>query len=208
MDSGSIEELWGDFLLEGDNIDLLNSILCTVDESRQEVQPSKHEVLKMFRMMRPAEVKVVIVGQSPYEDDRACGIPFVSKSRDVPKTLEVIKNEIEEMYDCRIKDPNRMIFRWIEQGVFLLNSSLTVGVGKDCPKYLKDHTDLWQQFIARVLEHVCKKRTPVILMGSVAWRYSSFVASPALKVPHPVARGDKKFSAADCFAKIDFIDWR
>lgn len=189
-------------------MELLNSILYTIDASRQEIQPEKSEVLKIFRMMRPADVKVVIVGQSPYEDDRACGIPFVSKFKDVPRTLEAIKNEIEEMYDCRIKDPNRMIFRWMEQGVFLINSSLTVGVGKDCPKYLKDHTDLWQQFVSRVLEHVCKKRIPVILMGSVAWRYSACVASPALKVPHPVTRGEKKFSAADCFAKIESIDWR
>jgi uracil-DNA glycosylase len=203
-----MERLWRDFLEKDSNLELLNSILDTIDNSGQKIQPDKVDVLKIFRMLAPDDIKVVIVAQSPYETSDAGGIPFVSKRGNIPKTLEVLKNEVENIYGCRIYDPNKMIYRWIKQGVFLLNSSLTIGVDDHIPRYLRDHFDLWHEFIAKVLEYICTKDIPVILMGSVAWKYAVHIASSPIKTPHPVSRGDKKFSGEESFAKITFIDWK
>lgn len=179
--------------------------------SNQNIQPQKDEILQMFIMISPNKIKMVIVGQSPYPDDNACGIPFLSKKNIIPKSLENIKREIELEYDVNISNPNRMILSWIDQGVFLINCSLTIGVTGE--NYLRDHSILWKEFIVNLIQFVGRIDIPILLFGKEAWNLEEYIKSKmVLKVPHPVSRGNKEFVGCNVFSRandlVDLkIDW-
>jgi uracil-DNA glycosylase len=76
------------------------------------------------------KVKVVIMGQDPYHGvGQAQGLSFsVPESAKIPPSLRNIFKEIES--DCGIKNESGDLTRWLEQGVLLLNATLTVEQGK------------------------------------------------------------------------------
>lgn len=203
LEEESMFDHWSDFFGD-DNINLLSSITNTIDESNQKIQPSKDEVLQMFVMIPPEKVRVIIVGQSPYPDDNACGIPFLSKRNIVPKSLANIKKEVELEFKVQIGDPNRMILSWIEQGAFLINCSLTIGVTGE--KYLQDHSILWKEFIINLMRFIGSRNIPILLFGKEAWNMEEYFKSDfVLKVPHPVSRGNKEFIGCNVFSRANDI---
>jgi|SRR3979490_1793084 len=188
----SWDDCWKDFLCD-ENVNLLDSITKYIDESQQKIRPNKDEVLEIFTLINPKEIRAIIIGQSPYPNDDACGIPFVSANNNVPASLQNIVYEIEIEYGkCNIKDPNDMIRNWILQGVFIINTSPTIGIsGKE---YLRDHSIIWKEFMIKLLEYITKDTIPVLLFGKDAWSFEENIKSKCiLKVPHPVSRGDRKF---------------
>src|SRR5690348_4480120 len=77
---------------------LIDDILSTLYASSYNFAPKNVEVFRMLYEMRPEDIRVVIVGQSPYADGNACGIPFVTKSGTVTKTLQNIAKELSRQY--------------------------------------------------------------------------------------------------------------
>ena len=177
-------------------------------EQRYGVLPKLGKVFDMFRMIMPYDVKVVIIAQSPYPGScpstgitYACGPAFLP-SRGCATTPMTLRNIILEI--CRdfsankTKQPQEMLLDWIDQGVMLLNSSLTLGT--NCPKYLEDHTILWQEIMQDLVYTICKKVDPVfVFVGKDAWKLENSVSHPVggaqgkgstrvIKVSHPVAR--------------------
>ena len=100
-------------------------------------------------------VKVVILGQDPYyKKEQAMGLSFsVPKGIKLPLSLRNIYKEIED--DLRNSMPKSGdLTRWAEQGVLLLNTTLTVREAKP-----NSHKDLgWQEFTDAVIKAF--KRTP------------------------------------------------
>jgi uracil-DNA glycosylase len=90
------------------------------------IYPPKSQVFSAFTTDLN-EVKVVIIGQDPYHGPRqAHGLAFsVSESVAVPPSLENIFKEIHEDTGAPIPN-NGNLKRWAEQGVLLLNNTLTV----------------------------------------------------------------------------------
>lgn len=193
-------------------------------EQKYGLLPRLGQVLDMFRMIMPYDVRVVIIAQSPYPGycpkagvPYACGPAFLPSRRcaTTPMTLRNIileicrdfslcpsrgssgfcpelrrkgkDNEIQTM--PKVCKPQEMLLNWIDQGVMLLNSSLTLGT--NCPKYLEDHTILWQEIMQDLVCTICKKVDPVfVFVGKDAWKFESSVLqnTRVIKVSHPVAR--------------------
>jgi uracil-DNA glycosylase len=133
------------------------------------------------------QVRVVILGQDPYHGPgQAHGLCFsVKPGVRPPPSLVNIYKELES--DLGIT-PRRHGFleHWARQGVLLLNSVLTVEMGRAA-----SHRDRgWERFTDRIVSEVNSKSEPVVflLWGSYAQKKAAFVDSSRhliLKAAHP-----------------------
>jgi len=135
---------------------------------RQEVTvyPAQDDVFRAFKHCPFFHTKVVIVGQDPYySDDTADGLAFSYKNGrkhgEKMKSLEVIFQEVEHnCYEGLHAGINFDLTDWAKQGVFLLNTILTVDKG-----YALSHMDYgWQRFTTFVLESLFLDETPKVFM--------------------------------------------
>jgi uracil-DNA glycosylase len=98
------------------------------------------------------KIKLTIIGQDPYfNEDQAMGLSFsVPKSQKIPPSLRNIYRELAS--DLELTAVNHGdLSRWVdEEGIFLLNASLTVEAG-NAGSHLKQG---WQQFTQAVIEHI------------------------------------------------------
>jgi uracil-DNA glycosylase len=78
--------------------------------------------------LSPDEVKVIIIGQDPYHgDNQAHGFSFsVQKGVAIPPSLVNIYKEIAREFNIEMSKKNGDLTPWVNQGVMLLNSILTV----------------------------------------------------------------------------------
>ncbi len=165
------------------------------------------------------EVRVVILGQDPYHGaGQAHGLCFsVPAGVQPPPSLINIYKELESDLGIR---PARHGFleHWAQQGVLLLNSVLTVEMGRAA-----SHRDRgWERFTDKIIGEVNAKPEPVVFMlwGSYAQKKAAFVDRSrhlVLKAPHPSPLsahsgffGCRHFSKANAFLEgkgMRPIDW-
>jgi uracil-DNA glycosylase len=96
----------------------------------ERVYPIQKDVFRAFEDCPFKDVRVVILGQDPYVNKgQAIGRAFaVSESTDVPPSLKNIFKEVLHDYPHGSR-PELTLESWAEQGVFLLNTTLTVKAG-------------------------------------------------------------------------------
>lgn len=94
------------------------------------IYPLKENVFKAFDLTSPEEVKVVLLGQDPYHTPgQAQGLAF-SLPNDAP-TQPSMRNILKELNaDLGESRNSQDLTSWGEQGVLLLNASLTVKEGQ------------------------------------------------------------------------------
>ena len=113
-------------------------------------QPSLDKVFNAFQLPL-AKVNVVIVGQDPYPNsNHAMGLAFsIPKTEEkLPPTLKNIFKELES--DLGVNRTNGDLSDWSEQGVLLLNRTLTIGVNG-----VSTHRNLgWQAITERVIKEI------------------------------------------------------
>lgn len=152
-----------------------------------EVFPRRKDVLQAYELTSPQAIKVVILGQDPYIlAGQAHGLAFsiYSSEAKVPPTLKNIFKELENEFGNLRKDTN--LTDWAMQGVFLLNTILTVESGKSL-----SHKNLgWQDFTTKTIEYLNTLNSPIcyILLGNDAQRYRTYITSEhahILCAPHP-----------------------
>lgn len=140
--------------------------------------PDKENIFRVFK--KPINsIKVVILGQDPYSRGEAIGLSFaVDKKTTIPPSLKIIKNEIRESrveIDSSVFETDlwKELSHWRNQGVFLLNSALTV------EKYNPgSHTMLWQWFTRELVNTISLIARPVwMLWGAKAKGYENSISS-------------------------------
>ena len=198
FEHGAIAE-WRKLVLESDRmLEVLNIITNFSEKYR--IVPDRNDIFNMFRMLPPGKVRVVIVAQSPYpgrcpatQVPYACGPAFLPAAgcATTPATLKNVMSELHR--DTRkpsSKSSRETLLCWIEQGVLLLNSSLTLG--RDCPRYLEDHSVAWEEVMRTVLSAISELANPIfVLIGKDAWKLETSVGTErVIKVSHPVARAE------------------
>ena len=187
-----------------------------------EVYPPAEDVFAAFRLTPPEAVRVVILGQDPYhEPGQAHGLAFsVKDGTRLPPSLVNIYKELET--DLAIPPAvSGDLTGWAKQGVFLLNSVLTVARGK-----ADSHKSFgWETFTAAVVAALAALPQPVafVLWGAQAQKKAAMaVASPhprlVLQSPHPSPLsayrgffGSRPFSAVNQFLVENGetpVDWR
>lgn len=147
--------------------------LLSLHEHLREIiyYPQKENVFRVFQT--PVEkVKVVILGQDPYPNlGDAVGLSFVNGSNKIPASLRVMNKELE---DEGYTQPN--IHLWEEQGVFLLNTALTVEANK-----AGSHLDYWEPFTQSVIKYLSYTNPCIwVLWGKKAQSYKRFIYNPYL----------------------------
>jgi len=137
------------------------------------------EARNVFRALEldPNSVKVLIMGQDPYPNPKhAMGLAF-SVSREVsvlPASLRNIFTELEN--DLGYKRVNGDLSDWSEQGVLLLNRTLTV-----VPTQTGSHEKLgWHNFTEKIVEFVAEKDAIGVLWGNQALKMSKFFSQENL----------------------------
>lgn len=184
------------------------------------VYPKMSEIFNAFLKTSYKDVKVVILGQDPYHgENEAEGLSFsVKVGIKKPPSLINIFSELKS--DLNIDPPNHgsLVF-WAEQGVLLLNSTLTVV--KDKPK---SHSNKgWETFTDEVIKIINKKETPVvfILWGTDARNKKYLITNKKHLIlesahPSPLSAykgffGTRPFSKTNAFLiknNIKPIDWK
>ena len=151
------------------------------------------------------EVKVVIIGQDPYHGARqAHGLCFsVQRGINPPPSLVNIFKEIET--DLGIAPPNHgCLERWAEQGVFLLNTALTVRAGEPM-----SHSKIgWESFTDAVIKILSDKKKGLIflLWGNFARGKRALINVDkhfVLEAAHPSPLSGGKFFGNKHFSKTN-----
>ena len=139
----------------------------------------------IFRSLEcaPSDVKVVIVGQDPYPNPQhSMGLAF-----SVPAEVEVLPASLKNIYkelkaDLGVIRENGDLSGWSEQGVLLLNMSLTV-----LPNQTGSHSKIgWQVITQQIISDVAKRGALSVLWGREAQLMSKFFAQEdQFTAPHP-----------------------
>jgi uracil-DNA glycosylase len=134
------------------------------------------------------QVKVVILGQDPYHGKgQAHGLSFsVQDGQRIPPSLHNIFKELQSDIPGTPPPPNGNLDRWAQQGVLLLNATLTVRSGEPGSHQKKG----WEEFTDAVIRKVSEGREHVvfILWGAYAGKKSELIDARKhliLKAVHP-----------------------
>jgi len=167
------------------------------------------------------DVKLVILGQDPYHNPfQANGLAFsVPENTAHPPSLINIFKEVER--DLNVKYPSSGdLMRWVNQGVLLLNSTLTVRRSRPGSHQNKG----WEDFTDEIINIVSSKKNNIVFMlwGNYAKNKSKLINHDKHLVlssghPSPLSAnrgywfGNKHFSKANKYLKennIVEINWR
>lgn len=195
----SLEEYFRDWLKVIDKNELYSAInkINTTDFST--LCPNYDNIFNCFTACKLHDLKVVILGMSPYPQlNKATGIAFGNKretlDKDLSPSLQVIK---ESVIDYEIPQ-NSVIFDpsfedWEKQGVLMLNCALTCKVGLP-----SSHLGLWRPFISKLIYNMSRYMTACVyvLFGEEAKTFEPYISQHnyVIKEKHPsyYARNHKK----------------
>ena len=166
------------------------------------------DIFKIFHLCNLQDIKVVILGQDPYYSDKsqANGLAFsVNKDVRIPPSLR----NIFKLCKGVNKEGDGDLTHWVKQGVFLLNTSLTVR-----QKAPNSHHQIWNEFTEHVIDVINRNCNDVIFVawGSYAlekYRTLDLSKHHLLCSSHPSPlscyKTDKPFFDSDVFNRINFI---
>lgn len=197
----------------------LKRFLLAEREAGKRIYPAGCNWFRALDLTPLDKVRVVILGQDPYHGEgQAHGLCFsVPNGVQPPPSLVNIFKELKS--DLGIEPASHgFLEHWASQGVLLLNSVLTVEMGRAA-----SHRDRgWERFTDAVVRLVNAKAEPVVFMlwGSYAQKKAAFVDTSrhlVLKAPHPSPLsahsgffGCRHFSQANAFLEsrgLPPIDW-
>lgn len=184
------------------------------------IYPKADDLFTAFHLCDYPDVKVVILGQDPYIGERqAHGLAFsVQENTPLPPSLRNIYQEIKDDLGIAMS-LNGTLTSWAQQGVFLLNTVLTVRAGVS-----KSHQNMgWETFTDEVIKKLNERENPIVflLWGSDAIAKKRLITTShhlVLTAPHPSPLssyrgffGCKHFSKTNAFLianHMDPIQWK
>lgn len=156
-----IDNSWGEFFGNFFGWEKLTGILEVVenDYNNMNCYPAKEDVLRLFRELPLPAIKVVIIGQDPYHQPGvADGFAFSTRKEGfVPASLRNILTELNKDTSSNHVKENGDLTNWVQQGVFLMNTSLTVREAQQ-----KSHSKFWQPFTHSLADYINRSRTDIV----------------------------------------------
>ena len=211
---------WSDIIQKEEQKDYYIKLQKFLEEERKnkDIYPPEEDVLKAFDLCEFEKVKVLILGQDPYhQKGQAMGLGFsVNKEMPLPKSLQNIYKELES--DCGIKNKTGDLSYWGSQGVFLINTILTVEHGSPLSHRAKG----WEKFTDEMISQLNKEHEFLIfvLWGKEAQKKKSMISKRHYIIesshPSPLSAyrgftGSRPFSEINTVLKennLTEIDWR
>jgi len=163
-----ISESW-DKVLDNSILEETKKNINLIKEKRKEfleILPSDEDIFNALKYTNFENVKVLIIGQDPYPNkEDAHGLAFSKKTGELPVSLKNIFKEIEE--DTGIKNTYGNLQNWADEGILLLNRSLTImkdGVKKNESKLLKYNLKIWESLINEIITKLINRNKPLVIM--------------------------------------------
>ena len=197
----------------------LRNFLITEYKTRT-IYPDKYDIFNALHFTSYKDIKVVILGQDPYHGpNQAHGLSFsVNPGIKTPPSLLNIYKELNSDLGCHIPN-NGYLKKWADQGVLLLNTSLTVRAGQ-----ANSHKNIgWEVFTDKIISLVNEKEDPVVflLWGNNAIKKKNLITNKKHLIltsvhPSPLSAsrgffGSKPFSKINNFlisVNKKAIDWQ
>ena len=185
----TVHPQWKHSLAEVLSTDSANDLALFVAREREEftVYPPHDEVFSALSYFSPTDTSVVILGQDPYhEQGQAHGLSFsVQPNITIPPSLRNIL--IERENDIGLQPPiHGTLTPWAQQGVLLLNTSLTVREGSAGSHAKKGWEEITDHIIRTVNNN--SERCVFILWGAHAQAKKRLITQghhAILEAPHP-----------------------
>lgn len=221
-DKIQIENSWKNRLLPEFDAEYMRQLKFFLSEQlkkKKTIYPKGAEYFSALNLTPFEKVRVVILGQDPYHGpNQAHGLSFsVKPGVPAPPSLVNIYKELKSDIGCEI--PNHGFLKsWAEQGVLLLNATLTVEAGRAGSHQKKG----WEQFTDRIVELLNEEREHLVfvLWGSYAQKKGEKIDRKkhfVIESPHPSPLsshrgffGSKPFSKTNAYLKkqgLEPIDW-
>jgi len=146
------------YIIKSDYFRKLIVFLNQVYNKRQ-IFPLKKDIFKVFRYVPYNNIKVVILGDSPYPNESANGFAVANTvdTLRVSPSLFKIRECIEKTTNTLIVDFDVTLQNWALQNVLLLNTSLTIQAGMVNP-----HKHIWDEFIKVTINTIIDNNPGVI----------------------------------------------
>tara|TARA_R110000782_G_scaffold113397_10_gene203422 strand:+ start:201 stop:1028 length:828 start_codon:yes stop_codon:yes gene_type:complete len=180
-----IKPKWADILYPYFQTDAFKKLNSKINKDREitKVFPDKDKIFRIFSETDLSEVRVNIMGVGPYHNTYADKSPAAlgrafaaNRVFGMPESLKNVIREVEE--DISLApgfDPS--LQHWVDQGVFLLNSALTVSEGKK-----NSHIEYWKEFTIAVCKALNTKDNIVhILWGNHTQSFKQYFTNPTHK---------------------------
>lgn len=172
------------------------------------VFPPGKEIFAAFDFCKISDLKVVIIGQDPYHGmEQANGLCFsVADGVTIPPSLRNIFKELNTDVGKEIPNTGNLSY-WAEQGVLMLNATLTVRANSPGSHQNKG----WETFTDAVIKRIANECENIVflLWGAYAQRKGTVIDDTkhyVLKSAHPspfaAARGffgNKHFSKTNAY---------
>ena len=217
-----IEQSWKEVLaceFEKDYFSRLTQFVKEEYNSGTPIYPPAKLIFNAFDHCPFDKVKVVILGQDPYHGaGQANGLCFsVNKGIAFPPSLLNIFKEIQSDMGTPIPQDGDLT-RWSDQGVLLLNATLTVRAAQAGSHQRRG----WEEFTDAAIRELASRREGIvfILWGSYAQKKGAFIDRNkhlVLTSPHPSPLsayqgffGNHHFSTANRYLKeqgLSEINW-
>lgn len=183
------------------------------------IYPPKEQVFNALKLTPYEDVKVVILGQDPYQTPGfANGLAFsVNDGVKIPKSLQNIYKEMNSDLGITIPTTGNLT-KWAKQGVLMLNTTLTVVEGISNSHSKKG----WEIFTDQIISILNNKTEPIvfILWGNNARSKAKLITNPTHLIlesahPSPLSAnrgffGSKPFSKTNEFLQknnLSKINW-
>ncbi|MCH9692832.1 MAG: uracil-DNA glycosylase [Gammaproteobacteria bacterium] len=222
VDSANVHSSWK-FVLQSEfskhYMAELNQYLQREQSVTKTILPQQSQIFNAFNTTPFEEVKIVILGQDPYHGrGQAHGLCFsVLPGVRIPPSLQNIYKELEADLGV-VPAAHGYLQSWAEQGVLLLNATLTVEEGKAGAHQKRG----WEEFTDAAIHALAEQREGLafILWGLQAQKKGAFINDKRhliLRAPHPSPLsahrgffGSKPFSQTNHWLKKrgqQPIDW-
>ena len=203
-----IEESWKQVLqeeFEKPYFAIVSNQVKTDMVAGKTIYPPPKLIFNAFEKTPFDKVKVVILGQDPYHGaGQAHGLCFsVQRGIKAPPSLVNIFKEIQS--DLGIAPPNHgCLDKWAEQGIFLLNTALTVRAAEPM-----SHSKIgWETFTNAVIQTLSDKKSGLVflLWGNFARNKKNLIDTSKhfiLEAAHPSPLAGNRFSGCRHFSKTN-----
>ncbi|GAB4207205.1 MAG: uracil-DNA glycosylase [Bacteroidia bacterium] len=215
-----IEESWKNILHDEFQQDYFIELkkFLIIEKKQYEIYPPGNRIFAAYNYTPFDKLKAVILGQDPYHNPgEANGLCFsVNDGVKIPPSLQNIFKELKDDIGCEIPKSGNLE-KWALQGVFLLNTSLTVR--KNQPG---SHRNIgWEKFTDATIKAISDKKEHVVFMLWGRWAMGKMDLIDKNKHliltashPSPLARtgflGCRHFSKANEYLiknNLSPIDW-
>ena len=217
-----IHKSWKDVLNAEFEKDYFQSLVKFLKEREGQsavIYPPESDIFNAYNLTPIDNVKVVVLGQDPYHGaGEAHGLCFsVQDGVRIPPSLRNIFKELQS--DLGLPIPtNGNLTKWAQNGVFLLNTILTVEHKSPASHKNKGWESFTDATIKAISNH--KKGVVFILWGKLAQSKKVLIDTTKhliLEAPHPAAEvyaggkagffGSKPFSKANLYLAVNAVDW-